>query len=86
MEEVRWVDRDTVAAAVAEASDPQNPYLQPGALKDASAGGHAATGSTAAGGAAAGGGVGFFIPPKYAIAHHLIALWATGRAFPSSSL
>ncbi|KAL4423481.1 hypothetical protein ABPG77_003614 [Micractinium sp. CCAP 211/92] len=56
MEEVRWVRREDVAAAVQLAQSPDSPYL----------GGK---------GSEEGRRLGFFVPPPFAIAHHLLKVW-----------
>lgn len=60
MSEVRWVPREAVLQACAEADAPSSPYLQP----------------SGAGDSGGGSALGFFVPPRFAIAHHLMRRWA----------
>lgn len=63
MSEVRWVSREAILQACAEADSPSSPYLKPLGAGD--------SGSSSA--------LGFFVPPRFAIAHHLMRRWAEHR-------
>lgn len=74
--EARWVGRAEVLAAVAAARSDANPFNAGAAGPGGGSAVPSEDGGVGGEGGSSGGGVGFWVPPPFAIAHHLLRAWS----------